>query len=315
MIYTVNGPVEASNFGNILMHEHIGCISNDLIHTFSKKWLDKEKLADFAADILEKLKLKYDLGMFVDGTPIDAGRDVLMIKAVSDKSGIPIVLSTGLYYYPSMYTCNHSESEIASWFIDEFENGMEGTDIKPGILKIASDYCGITKDNEKRLSAIAIAQNETSLPIYVHSAHSSGLVEQQLEILFRNISNPEKIIIGHVALNPEIEYVERIIDTGCYICMDQCHCSSQSAETIGKTLVALCEKGYSDRILLSNDMCIYSDFGTRNNTGFHLTAEQQSDNFGYIFNTIYNYFIENGGDEKDWTTMFKQNPVKVLDVR
>ena len=315
MIYTVNGPVETSNFGNILMHEHIGCISNDLMHTFNKKWLDKEKLTDFAADILEKLKLKYDLGMFVDGTPIDVGRDISMIKTVSIRSGVQIVASTGLYHYPSMYTCNHSESEIATWFIDEFENGMEGTDIKPGILKIASDYCGITKDNEKRLSAIAIAQNETSLPLYVHSVHSSGLVEQQLKILFRNITYPEKIIIGHVALKPEIEYVERILDTGCYICMDQCHCSDQSAETIAKTLVALCEKGYANKIMLSNDMCIYSDFGTRNNTGFHLTPEEQLYNFGYIFNMVYKSFIENNGSEKDWTIMFKQNPVKVLDVR
>ena len=314
MIYTATGTINATNCGNVLMHEHIGCISNDMLHIFKQKWLDKAKLADFAVEILGLLKTNYDVGLIVDGTPIDLGRDVLLIKEVSERSNIPIVVSTGLYHYPSMYTSGHTETEIAFWFIDEFENGMEGTDIKPGILKAASDFGGITPDNQKRLSAMAIVQKETNLPIYVHSAHTSNLVEKQLEILLKIIRNPEKIIIGHAALNPNIEHLEKILSKGCYICMDQCHCTTYSIDSIGKAIAALCRRGYTDKILFSNDLCIYSDFGTRKNTGLHLSANQQADNFGYIFKVVHNSFLENGGNEKDWYKMFAKNAIDILNI-
>jgi len=314
MIQTVIGTVEASDLGNVLFHEHIGCISNDLMHIFGEKWLDKEVLADFAVDILKELKLKHGLGLLVDGTPIDLGRDALLLRAVSLKSGIPIVASTGLYHYPSLYTDGNSEEEIAAWFIKEFEEGMEGTGIKPGILKVASDFSGITEDNKKRLSAMAIAQRETKLPIYVHSIHSADLVEKQLEILLQNIKETEKIIIGHAALNPDARYLAKILDRGCYICMDQCHCTRHSIADIGKALSILCEKGYTNQILLSNDICIYSDFASRQKTGLHLTAEQQAKHFSHIFTVVYESFLENGGAEKDWNIMLRENPIKALNL-
>ena len=139
MIYTVTGIKEKTDYGKVLMHEHIGCISNDMIQAFGKEWLDKKKLADFAVDILKMMKTKYGVGMIVDGTPIDLGRDIMLIKEVSERADMPIVASTGLYHYPSQITTTNDAEEIASWFIGEFENGIEGTDIKPGILKVASD--------------------------------------------------------------------------------------------------------------------------------------------------------------------------------
>ena len=296
------------------MHEHIGCISNDLLYVFGKKWIDKEKLIDYAAKILKGISEKYGTYLFVDGTPIDLGRDISLIKAISEKSGVHIVASTGLYHYPSMYTVGHSESEIASWFIGEVEEGIGNTGIKPGILKAASTAGRITRDNEKRLTAMAIAQNETKLPVYVHSEHTKELAQMQLDIMLREIRNPEKIILGHAALNPDAEYLEKLLDKGCYICIDQCHCTNHSIESVGRSIALLSNKGYADKILISNDMCIYSDFGTRKNTGLELSISQQVERFGYIFTEVYESFIENGGSEKAWHKMFKENPVKILDV-
>ena len=313
VINTVSGLIEATDFGNVLMHEHIGCISNDLMHIFKNKWLNKQKLADYASEVLKNIKREYGVGLFVDGTPIDLGRDVLLIKKVSEQTDIPIVVSSGLYHYPSLYTSYRSEKEIASWFISEFEVGIEGTNIKPGILKVASDYGILSKDNEKRLTAMSIVQRETHLPIYVHSVHD-GETQRQIEILCNNIIDREKIIIGHAALNPDAEYLQSILDAGCYICMDQCHCTKHSIETIGKTLSALCQKGYSDKILLANDLCIYSDFAARNNNGLNLFISQQTERFGHIFKVVHNSFLENGGSERYWNKMLKGNPIKVLDV-
>ena len=314
MINTVTGQVEKRNFGAVLVHEHIRCASNDLLHIFGKKWLDENHLADFAAEILLEMKEKYGLGLWVDGTPIDLGRDVALLKKVSEKSGVAIVASTGLYHFPSLYTQGHSEFEIASWFIDEFQNGMEGTNIKPGILKVASDRMGITDDNAKRLRALAIAQKETDLPLYVHSSHISDVTECQLDILLNVIEKPEKILIGHTANRPHAEFLERILDRGCYIVMDQCHCTSYSLEDIGKVLVKLCNDGYADRILLSNDLCIYTDFGSRKNTGFHLSVREQMNCYGHLFDNVYSAFLEAGGSDKVFKKMLCENSVEALNI-
>lgn len=314
MINTVLGKINAKDLGNILMHEHIGCISNDMMYVFKEKWLDKKKLSDFAAEIFRNLKTKYGVGLIVDGTPIDIGRDVSLIKDVSKRSNIPVVVSTGLYHFPALYTSGRSEIEIASWFISEFTDGIEGTNIKPGILKVASSFDGITKDNKKRLAAMAIAQNETGLPIYVHSEHTDDMSEMQLKILLKHINTPEKIIMGHASRNIDLEYLKKILDKGCYICMDQCHCTNHDIKSVGKVLATLCQIGYTSQIVLSNDICIYSDFGSREHNGYDLTVEQQTVNFGHIFTLVYESFLECGGRKSDWETMFMKNPIEILDV-
>lgn len=52
---------------------------------------------------------------------------------------------------------------------------------------------------------------------------------------------------------------------------------------IGKRLIQLCRKGYANIILLFNDWIIYTDFETREITGFHLTAELLVEKYGYIY--------------------------------
>ena len=99
MIYTAKGALNASECGNVLMHEHIGCIANDLLNIFKGKWLDKKELAEFAAKILKNLKKQFGVGLFVDGTPIDLGRDVLLIKEVSEKAQITLVFQAYTNYF------------------------------------------------------------------------------------------------------------------------------------------------------------------------------------------------------------------------
>lgn len=312
MIETVTGALREEILGKVLMHEHIGCISNDMLHTFGKEWLDNDYLIRYSVQILKLLKEKYDVGLIVDGTPIDSGRDVKLLKEISQKSGVEIVASTGLYSYPSMITANRDEDEIASWFLKEFGRGIEGTDIKPGILKCACDDYGITADNEKRIGAMGSVQAKTGLPLYVHCLHQGDTVYKALEILESRGVNPEKTIIGHIGLRTEPEYVENIIKKGYHICIDQCHCVPDDAEKIAKNLVYLCEKGLSDKIMLSNDACIYSDFGSGKQT--FVANEDIEKTWGYIFGYIYPKFLVNGGNKAIWDKMLCNNPLKIMDI-
>lgn len=314
MIYTVTGAMPARHFGRILMHEHVCCASNDLLHTFGKQWLDKERLAAYAGRILAAMRGESGLGLFVDGTPIDLGRDVRLLQEVSALSGVPIVASTGLYWFPSCVTAGRSPQEIASWFLAEWQNGMEGTEAKPGILKCATEESALTDDNRRRLTALGIAQRESGLPLYVHSSYQAHVAEEQLRILREAGADPEKILFGHAARRPDADCLATLLKAGCYVTMDQCHCVPHGAAEIGGCLAELWRRGYGKQLLLANDLCIYSDFASRDSSGLELTETCQKERFFSTLSRVGASFCEAGGNAERWEQMFCENPVRALDV-
>lgn len=305
MIYTVTGALQKAYFGNACLHEHICVVSNDMLKTFGNAWLDREMITNLSIDVLKKS----GFGLFVDGTPCDLGRDVQLLKTVSEQSGVKIVASTGFYYFPDFFTLNRTSKELASWILKECTDGMEGTGIKPGILKCASNGAEISEDSKKRLSAMAIVQNETGLPMYVHCSHS-GEVEEKIKLLVDEGAIHEKLIIGHCGLKPDVDYLEAFLDKGCYISMDQNHCSGRKSD-IPKTLTKLCQRGYVDRICLSSDYCIYNDFADDENTGIKKTLNEHLQILNYQQKNIYPVFE---GSKDDWRKMMGQNIVDILDI-
>ena len=95
MIQTVTGEIKGKELGTVLMHEHISCASLSFCAAFGEKWFDRERIKALSVETLKKMKAERGLGLFVDATPIDVGRDVLLLKAVSEKSGVSIVASSG----------------------------------------------------------------------------------------------------------------------------------------------------------------------------------------------------------------------------
>lgn len=314
MIQTVTGAISKTDLGAVLMHEHISCSSLSFNNAFGTMWLDKNKLKTLACETLKQTKHKYNLGLMVDATPIDLGRDALLLKEVSELSGVKIVASTGFYYLQSIEFFNNSPQELTEWLIYECKNGIDNTDIKPGILKCATGNMGITEDNFRKLSAMAIVQKETGLPLYVHCEHYEDIAFKQLEILLQNGASMEKIIIGHTAIRPNTDYLESILNEGCYICMDQCHCYPHNQTAIAEALVKLCQKGYMDKILLSNDYCIHSDFCNKKTNGLHLSSDEHTKKLGHIFDFQYKEYVAMGGKDRDWETIVYKNSVNILDV-
>ena len=311
MIQTVTGTLSKNFHGNVLSHEHIRCVSNDMLKAFGEKWLDDGVFIEHALKILKILKDNYGVRLIVDGTPMDLGRDVRFLRELSLRSGVEIVVSSGLYTYPSMLTLNKSEETMAGWFLEEVERGIENTSVKPGILKCATDNYGITGENERRIGALARVQAQTGLPLYVHCLHQGDTARKAWRILTDRGAEPSKIIMGHIA-RCQYEYIADFLDEGCYVCIDQCHCFPNDTKRIAQTLVRLQERGYGERVLLSNDCCMYSDFCESGNEWTKIT--QVKETFGYIFETVREEFYKCGGDEISYQKMVGQNALKILNV-
>ena len=113
MIQTVTEAIGKDSLGAVLMHEHISCASLSYEKAFGQGWIDRKRLKALSVEALKLLKEKHRLGLMVDGTPIDLGRNALLLKEIAELSGVKIVASTGFYYLPSIETLYNDADALA----------------------------------------------------------------------------------------------------------------------------------------------------------------------------------------------------------
>ncbi|MES2874673.1 MAG: hypothetical protein V4708_13185 [Bacteroidota bacterium] len=128
--------------GISLIHEHILVDFIGADSTGYHRW-DKSKVIERVLPFLMDAKQKGVQTIF-DCTPAYLGRDPLLLKELSEKSGINILTNTGYYgardnKYIPRHAVSQTPEEIAKVWIDEFKNGIEGSGVFPGFIKISVD--------------------------------------------------------------------------------------------------------------------------------------------------------------------------------
>ena len=97
LVNTVRGPVEASDLGSTLMHEHVFVLSPEIEKT-SAEW-DEQAAQDTAVQRLAELKAR-GIDTIVDLTVIGLGRNTARMVSVAERvPQINIVAATGVYTY------------------------------------------------------------------------------------------------------------------------------------------------------------------------------------------------------------------------
>lgn len=256
MIKTVLGNIPECELGITLVHEHICCCSDYLYQMVRNDYLDKEQLLKVAADYLKSLKEKYGLNTFIDCTPVNIGRDIALLKEVSQKSGVNIICSTGFYYTEETVLYNSSADLIAEYIIKDAEN------VNAGIIKCAVDSEQLSDFNIKLLKASAKAQLKLNLPIVLHTNANNKNALKALDILLAEGVEPQAITVGHLSDTDDLEYVKQIAETGCFIGFDRLY-DKKDKEYINRKVESinfLCENGYTDKILLSHDASFFNGF-------------------------------------------------------
>src|SRR5215216_6636415 len=134
MVMTVNGPMEAQKMGFTLTHEHIMA---DFIgaEKYSKSRYNADEVFEVALPFVRDVKAK-GVDTFIDCTPAYLGRDAGILKRLADATGINMLTTTGYYgavnekFVPS-HAYNESAQQLADRWINEWTNGIEGTQIRP----------------------------------------------------------------------------------------------------------------------------------------------------------------------------------------
>jgi phosphotriesterase-related protein len=256
-VNTVTGPIDTSQLGFTLMHEHVYVRTEGLYETFPHLW-DRAARIKQATEKLAEAKA-HGVSTIVDLTVMGLGRDVTLVHEVAKASGMQVIVATGLYTYdevPRHFQARDADY-MAGLFVHDIEQGVQGTGIKAAILKVATDEKGLTTGVEKVLRAVARTQRRTGVPIstHTHAATERGLDQQR--IFKEEGIDLRRVVIGHSGDTEDLAYLEKLIDAGSYVGMDRfgLHQYLPTEKRVA-TIVKLIERGHVDHIVLSHDtMC------------------------------------------------------------
>ena len=219
-VMTVCGEIPLAQLGVTQMHEHILANADFYGNDYNMRM-------DEIAVAAEELKYFKAAGgsTMVDLTCVGLGQNVRGLREVAEQTGVNIIAATGFYRecsYPD-YVQHATADQLAQRMIRDVREGIDATDIRPGILaEIATEYGRgkMSSLEEKVFTAVAYAQRETGLPVSTH-CWAGELAFAQIDVLTRNGVPPGKIIIGHLAVDPAgKERLFATADKGVYLGID-----------------------------------------------------------------------------------------------
>ncbi|WP_407198363.1 phosphotriesterase-related protein [Citrobacter portucalensis] len=228
------------------------------------------------------------------------GRNPQFMLDLMHETGINVVACTGYYqdaFFPE-HVAARSVEQLAQEMVDEIVIGIDGTELKAGIIaEIGSSEGVITPLEEKVFIAAARAHIETGRPISTHTSFSTMGVEQ-LVLLQAHGVDLSRVTVGHCDLKDNLDNILRMIDLGAYVQFD----------TIGKNnyypdekrigmLHELRNRGLLNRVMLSMDI-------TRRS---HLKANG-GNGYDYLLTTFIPQLRQSGFSQADVDTMLRDNP-------
>ena len=137
-------------------------------------------------------------------------------------------------------------------YLGDLNEGIAGTGIRAGAIKIATEEC--TPENEFQLRVAAMAHRATGTPLMTHSNPTIGSGADQQRVFAEEGVDLERVVIGHSGDTTDVDYLSGLMDRGSTIGMDRfgAPIGASTAERIG-TIAELCRRGYAGRVVLSHD--------------------------------------------------------------
>ncbi len=300
-VMTVRGAISPDELGHTQMHDHLFIDLSWARH----RWLAMPITDE--VQITEEIRLYGQAGggTLVDPVLEHIGRLPEAMRRVSEATGVHVVMGSGFYrepYYPE-FVNKLPTQDIADYIIDEIENGVGDTGIKPGIIgEIGLDKQWVQGVEERVLRAAARAQVATGLAITTHTPPKMSL--EFLKIFQEEGVEPDRVVFGHLDGALEMHELERVAATGAYIEFDLIGINFvNSDERRAEFLAELVRLGHQDRLLVAQDMPARPRFKTNGGHGYQ-----------HLIDNFLPMLREEGVDEEAIHAMTHLNPARVLAV-
>ena len=252
-IQTALGPIDPADLGFTLSHEHAAMQSPLVRHYYP--WLGFRDVAREGA-IRELREAKAGgVDAIIELSTPDLGRDAALLAEISHESGVHMVIATGLWRDVPAAVEGMEIGALADIFVKEIEQGIDGTDIRAGVIKVANDAEGVSARGERVLRAAARAAKRAGTPISTHHWAPLEVGLRQLEIFQDEATPPHLICIGHSADSTDVGYLESLLQAGVYVSMDRYPgvAPRPEWEERNRTVRALIDRGWAEKLMLGHD--------------------------------------------------------------
>lgn len=334
-VLTVTGPISPDDMGVCLAHEHVLWDMRDVY------WVDptdpelialaqepvsldtRNLLMSNAVGIKENLyqdsvALAVDEvshfkacggSTIVEASCIGLGRNPLGLKEVSEATGLNIVAATGYYIAASHpgWVATKSIAELAEVLIRDVEEGIDGTQVRAGVMSDVGTTGSIAANEEKTLRACARAQRATGAGLGIHIDPTDSQGMRVLEILFDEGVRPERIVLQHMDERPDTDYHLEIAATGVFLEFDTWGQEAYIGAPVfwqdptdgerAHHVKALVDRGYLGQLLLSHDVCYK-----------HLLKQWGGDGYEGLFKRGIPQLLSAGVTDAEVQTMLVDNP-------
>lgn len=342
-VMTVTGSVRADSLGWVLPHEHAFIDLRSLVPAVSE--ISRKKLAREQVDLTnigklmrnpyavldnaviddegvvrdELLKFKKAGGTtFVDLTLRDIGRDPSLLAGLSRELDIKIVAGCGYYInksHPGDMDGKTIEG-IAEEILSEIEYGMDGTDIKAGVIGEIGTSEIIYPNEKKTLIASAIVQKETGLGLHVHTDLYATNGYEVVNILTEHGAAAEKICINHIDVDIKMDYLKDLLNLGVYVEFDnfgkEFYADKRDRSVLRglfardiervRAIKQLIDAGFLSKILISNDICLKTCLHRYGGWGYD-----------HVLTNIIPMMEDEGITSEQIKTLMCRNPAEFLD--
>jgi phosphotriesterase-related protein len=320
----IGGEIEASRMGRTLMHEHVFIRTPDLQEAWPgfMGWDEERAVAD-AREKLTAIKAS-GVDTIVDMTAPGLGRQVKRVARAVEGTDLQVIVVTGYYTYTDLpfpmkyngpgrfFNTDPDDAFLVDLFVRDIEEGIEGTDIKAGVVKCCTDEPGVTPDIERLIRAVARTHLKTDVPIMTHTHAKSKRGLDQQRILAEEGVDLTRVLIGHSNETSDLEYLTAMMDAGSYLGFDRCGLKvDHPLEDQQETLVALCQRGYAGQIVLSQDRHCTSDWFPEEG----VLAVLPEWHHGFVQQSLIPGLLENGVTEEQIELMMNKNPRSFFEKR
>ncbi len=314
-VETVQGPVDAQELGLVLVHEHLRFRDEAVAEEWPSRY--DEQLELDAALVAANAAKAHGVQTIVDPTAMFGGRDVRFMREVAEQSGVRVVACTGIYSYDYLphYFANRDVDVMADHFVEDIERGIQGTEIKAAFLKCAADAAGVTENVEKIHRAIARASVQTGAPIMAHSMPAVATGPRQVEIFKEEGVELSRVQIAHCGDTEDVEYIERLIDSGVYVGLDRYGLEMYlPIDKRNATAAELLRRGHAERLMISQDFCASIDwFPPEAAEVFESSGAIRNWSMTLVFEEVVPALRELGVlDDDSFQTIFTENPRRWL---
>jgi phosphotriesterase-related protein len=343
MVITVNGPIDPSEVGIALTHEHVfvdlrkyyrpspdadtaqeldGPVQMNMLghlRLMDYQNLDNLVLDNYEVATKELARFRKRGGKTIcDVSSRGIRIDHLLpsLRRISRSLGLNIVVGTGCYIasYHEPFVGKAEGTDLAALFAKEITLGIGSSGIRAGMIGEIGLGAPPVDVELTVLKAAGWAHLETGAPIIIHQSERKeySVAHRGLDVLEHEGVRPERVVIAHAGLAEDLNGLEALVRRGAYVAFDHFGMPKYEVELNWqfpqeldyiRRIMSLIDGGHIKRILMAHDVCTKIHLRTYGGTGYD-----------HLLAVTKQMFARAGLSGAAFEQLMRSNPTQVLTI-